>query len=136
MKAIEFVNNYTSYLEILDNIVKPEYYPTLRKMYKLDPHDLVSPDSYFANDNEALGFIWQLLIEMYEKRNKMVKKYYQLYAMSYEEQFYVDKNIYSKISSIQDYTTKEKFKNFLLEDYEIKDSDIKRIGYYTLESNE
>lgn len=46
MSNILFVKNYTSIVEMIENVVKPEYYQIIAKMYETDPHDLVSPDQY------------------------------------------------------------------------------------------
>lgn len=66
----------------------------------------------------------------------MTKNYYQLYASSYEGQFYVDTHIYPKISWMQSQEAKEKFKKFLTEEYNIEEWDIKKVGYYTLKADE
>lgn len=71
MEAIEFVNNYRKYLEEIGHVIKPELHPILNELKEIDPHDLVSPESYFNNENSARGFVWGMFM-------KRVKKYYPM----------------------------------------------------------
>jgi hypothetical protein len=50
MDAIEFVSHYPTYLAKLSKVVKPEYQPVIRKMKKIDPHDVLKPEHYFSNE--------------------------------------------------------------------------------------
>lgn len=68
MEAIEFVNNYHQYLDEISQVIKPELQPVLDELRQIDPHDLVSPDSWFQSESEAKGFVWKMFI-------KRVKKY-------------------------------------------------------------
>lgn len=60
MDSIDFVNNYPSYVKMVEKTVKPEYYPVIRAMYKTDPHELIEPDHYFSSAHEAIGYVFIL----------------------------------------------------------------------------
>jgi len=61
MKAIEFVNQYIEILEELDQVIKPELYPAIRSLYVIDPHDLITPETWFPSRDAAVGFVWRIL---------------------------------------------------------------------------
>lgn len=63
MEAIEFINRYPDYICQLEKIVKPEYEPVIRKLKKLDPHNIVKPEHYFNSDAEALGVVFYLFLK-------------------------------------------------------------------------
>jgi len=67
MEAIEFIHNYQSYIETIKQVTKDEYLPILLEMGKLDPHDLVKPESWFPDENSALGFVYRLFIKEVKK---------------------------------------------------------------------
>ena len=60
MKAIEFVMNYESYVKEIEVVVRPEFKPIIQKMLEIDPHDLITPESYFKNENDAEGLVWNI----------------------------------------------------------------------------
>lgn len=62
MEAIEFVNRYQDYISEIEKVVKPEYKEILDKMKETDPHDLVSPESWFQSSLEARGLVWGLFL--------------------------------------------------------------------------
>ncbi len=62
MNAIEFINNYQSYVEEIEMVVKPEYQPIIIKMKEIDPHDLVLPESWFISERAARGFVWSFFL--------------------------------------------------------------------------
>ena len=70
MEAFEFVNNYQSYLEEISQVIKPELQPVLDELKEIDPHDLVSPDSYFNTENSARGYVWSLFMKRAKKYSK------------------------------------------------------------------
>ena len=51
MKAIEFVMNYESYVKEIEAVVRSEFKPIIQKMLEIDPHDLITPDSYFEGES-------------------------------------------------------------------------------------
>lgn len=67
MEAIEFVNNYLIYLDEIGQVIKPEYQPMLNQLKEIDPHDLVLPETYFINENQARGFVWTMFIKRVKK---------------------------------------------------------------------
>ena len=62
MDAMEFVAKYPEYLANIKKVTKAEYQPVLEEMEKMDPHDLVAPESWFPDENAALGFVYRLFI--------------------------------------------------------------------------
>lgn len=64
MDAFEFVNNYTSYIEEISQVIKPELQPVLDELKEIDPHDLVQPETWFHSESEAQGFVWKMFIKM------------------------------------------------------------------------
>jgi hypothetical protein len=62
MDAIEFVNRYPLYINQFSKVVKPEYQNVIRKMRKLDPHNVVKPEHYFSSEAEAVGVVFRLFL--------------------------------------------------------------------------
>jgi len=62
MDAIKFVANFDSYLDEIRNVIKPELLPLIDELKSIDPHDLVTPDSWFQSENDARGFVWGLFL--------------------------------------------------------------------------
>ena len=67
MEAIEFVMNYETYLNEIEQVVRPEYLPTVGRLRARDPHDLVRPDSWFHAETDARGYVWTMFLR--EMRN-------------------------------------------------------------------
>ena len=70
MEAFEFVNNYTSYIEEISQVIKPELQPLLDELKEIDPHDWVSPDSWFQSESEARGYVWSMFVKSAKKYSK------------------------------------------------------------------
>lgn len=62
MDAIEFVRRYPKYINQLSKVVKPEYQNVIKKLRKLDPHDVVKPEHYFSSEAEAVGVVFRLFL--------------------------------------------------------------------------
>lgn len=68
MNSIDFVNNYLKYLEEISQVIKPELQPVIEELQKIDPHDLVTPDTWFSDENGGRELIWKLfLLKVKEK---------------------------------------------------------------------
>jgi hypothetical protein len=63
MDAIAFIARYPEYLENIREVTKEEYYPAIEKLEKIDPHDLIKPDTWFADENSAMGFVYRLFMK-------------------------------------------------------------------------
>ncbi len=63
MDAIEFVNNYTVYVEEIETVIRPEFKIHIEKLKSIDPHDLVQPNSYFMTTAVARGYVWSLFLK-------------------------------------------------------------------------
>jgi len=67
MKAIEFVMKYETYVKEIEAVVRPEFKPIIQKMLETDPHDLITPESYFEHENHAKGFVWKIFVKKAKK---------------------------------------------------------------------
>lgn len=63
MDAIEFIVKYPTYIEEVKNVIRPELEQIRQELSETDPHDLISPETYFMNENQARGFIWSLFLK-------------------------------------------------------------------------
>lgn len=59
MDALEFIANYKSYVARIEAISAEKFQPAIDEMYSRDPHDMVSPSSYFNSDAEAVGLVFR-----------------------------------------------------------------------------
>ena len=67
MRAIEFVMNYESYVKEIEAVVRPEFKPIIQKMLEIDPHDLITPESYFQHENHAMGLVRRIFTKKAKK---------------------------------------------------------------------
>lgn len=67
MESIEFIRNYQSYVDEISQVVNPKYKSVLNDLKLNDPHNLVSPDTWFQNENCAKGLVWNLFIRNIDK---------------------------------------------------------------------
>ena len=67
VEAIEFVTKYETYVKQMEAVVRPEFKPVIQKMLEIDPHDLITPESYFQHENQARGFVWTIFIKKVKK---------------------------------------------------------------------
>jgi hypothetical protein len=63
MEAIEFINKYESYLDEIRTVIKPELLPIIDELKNIDPHDLVSPETYLTDGSHARGYVWRLFLQ-------------------------------------------------------------------------
>lgn len=62
MDSIEFVNRYDHYLNEIRDVIRPDLYPQLDELAQVDPHDLISPETWFSNESAARGLIWSIFV--------------------------------------------------------------------------
>jgi len=60
MDAIEFIDKYLSYIETIKKVSKDLYIPLLEEMGKWEPHDLITPETWFPDENAAFGFVYRI----------------------------------------------------------------------------
>lgn len=60
LEANKFVSRYPQCLQEIRSVIRPELFPQLKE---LDPHDLITPESYFPNETTARGFVWRIFIK-------------------------------------------------------------------------
>lgn len=63
LSASQFIEQYTAIVEEFDQIAHANTYSVIRRMYCIDPHDLVTPESCFVNRDHARGFVASLLMK-------------------------------------------------------------------------
>jgi len=63
MYGIEFVLNYPRYIREIRDVVKPELFPLVDELEQVDPHDLITPETWFPNESAARGFVWTMFIK-------------------------------------------------------------------------
>ena len=52
MDSIKFVANYDKYIEEIRSVIRPELFPQLDELTQIDPHDLVTPETWFQNEHD------------------------------------------------------------------------------------
>ena len=68
MEAIEFVMNYETYLNEIEQVVKPEYAPIIERLRANDPHDILRPESWFQSESAARGYVWTMFLRECKKK--------------------------------------------------------------------
>ncbi len=68
MDAFEFILKYPELITELKEIVKPELHPIIEEFEHKDPHDLVTPEAWFINQNQVRGFVLSLFLQQCKKR--------------------------------------------------------------------
>jgi hypothetical protein len=63
MDAIEFITKYESYLDEIGAVIKPELLPIINELKNIDPHDLVTPETYLTDGSHARGYVWRLFLQ-------------------------------------------------------------------------
>jgi hypothetical protein len=63
MDAFEFITKYESYLDEIRAVIKPELQPLIEQLKNIDPHDLVTPETYLTDGSHARGYVWRLFLQ-------------------------------------------------------------------------
>ena len=67
MESIEFINKYPEYLQMIKKVTKEKYHPIIDRMERWDPHDLITPETWFPDENSAIGMVYRLFISEIRK---------------------------------------------------------------------
>ena len=67
MDVLQFIAQYETFIAEIEQVIKPELFPVLEKLKLTDPHDLITPETYFVNTNLAIGFVWNLFLKNVRK---------------------------------------------------------------------
>jgi hypothetical protein len=67
MDAIEFVTNYNRYIQEIRSVISSNLLPVSEKLKDKNPHDLITPETWFPNENADRGLVWGLFIEAVNK---------------------------------------------------------------------
>ena len=68
MDAIEFVNSYIIFLDEIKSVVRPDLYPIVDDLKSYDPHDLITPETWFPSESAARGYVWSLFLKEVAKQ--------------------------------------------------------------------
>lgn len=63
MEAIEFIKNYQRYINEIEKVVKPEYNVVIQNLKEMDPHDIITPETWFQNESTAIGIVWSMFLK-------------------------------------------------------------------------
>ena len=69
MEAIEFINNYETYVEEISAVIKPELLPIIDELKNIDPHDLIKPETFIMAESHARGLIWTMFLQRVKKNS-------------------------------------------------------------------
>jgi len=67
MDAIEFVIRYTEFVKEIRDVIRPDLFPLVDQLATIDPHDLVTPATWFPNESGALGYVLKIFLNLAEK---------------------------------------------------------------------
>lgn len=70
LTATEFCSRYIGWLQTIEQVTKPEYYPAIRNLYETDPQDLVTPTALFTSESACIGFLWVRMVHIHEELSK------------------------------------------------------------------
>jgi len=63
MDSIQFIERYPILAKQIQEVIRPELFPIIADLLEMDPHDLVTPETWFPNENSAYGFVWRLFMD-------------------------------------------------------------------------
>jgi len=69
MNAITFIRYYDRFIAELETVMKDVCQPAIEVLKEQDPHDLISPETWFASDYCARGFVYSLFLNECRKMN-------------------------------------------------------------------
>ena len=47
---------------MIKEVTKEEYHPVITKMESWDPHDLITPETWFPSEDSSIGFVYRLFL--------------------------------------------------------------------------
>ena len=68
MDALDFIIHYPDYLDEIEQIVKPDLIPIVEELREIDPHDIVSPETWIVSELQARGLVWMIFLREFKKR--------------------------------------------------------------------
>lgn len=67
MNSIEFIHKYEKYIKEIRLVIQPNLTPVIDKLADTDPHDLITPETWFPYETAARGFVWSLFLDAVNK---------------------------------------------------------------------
>ena len=67
MDAIEFIEKIRALSGEIGSVIRPELFPLVDELRTTDPHDLVTPETWFPTENDARGLIWNIFVKRAKK---------------------------------------------------------------------
>lgn len=72
MDAIQFIERYPSLVKQIQEVIRPELFPIIDYLLEMESHDLVTPETWFPNENSAYGFVWRLFMDKVKMQIKCI----------------------------------------------------------------
>ena len=63
MDSIQFIERYPTLVKQIQEVIRPELFPIIADLLEMEPLDLVTPETWFPNENSAYGFVWRLFMD-------------------------------------------------------------------------
>lgn len=63
MDSIQFIERYPILVKQIQEVIRPELFPIIDYLLEMESHDLVTPETWFPNENSAYGFVWRLFMD-------------------------------------------------------------------------
>jgi hypothetical protein len=63
MDSIQFIERYPTLVKQIQEVIRPELFSIIDDLLEMEPHDLVTPETWFPNENSAYGFVWRLFMD-------------------------------------------------------------------------
>jgi len=70
MDSIDFINHYPRLLDEMGSVIDPKWKSVLEEMRNIDPHDLVTPNTWFINDSSVRGFLITIFLNKVKEYQK------------------------------------------------------------------
>jgi len=62
MDSIDFIIRYPKLVDEMGSVIDPKWKSVLEEMRNIDPHDLVTPNTWFINDSSVRGFLFTIFL--------------------------------------------------------------------------
>jgi hypothetical protein len=72
MDSIVCIRKYGFYLNEIQQVVKPEYQSVIDELLQIDPHDLVTPGTWFSDETSTRGLVWKLFLLKVKERERIL----------------------------------------------------------------
>jgi hypothetical protein len=74
MDSINFIANYNQYLDELSDVLQEEHQHVIEVLRNKDPHDFMTPETWFSSEMEARGLVWVMFLNQLKKSKTISSK--------------------------------------------------------------